>query len=147
MFKSFSSKFLLAFAPTLILGSMSFAPAMAQSNNYDGYCYSKKSDRATEDALVGGAVGAAAGTLLSKKDKKKKGAVVGGAVGAGVGYLVGREAAKKVKCYGDRYYVFANGFYQPEERAKFRVVFFDERPEGKYLYVIKNGREVPYTGN
>lgn len=146
MTQTFSSKLLLALAPALIVGGMGTTSVMAQSNNYDGYCYSKKSDRATEDALVGGAVGAAAGTLLSKKDKKK-GAVVGGALGAGVGYLVGREAAKKVKCYGDRYYVYTNGFYQPQERAKFRVVFFEERPEGKYLYVLKNGKEVPYTGN
>jgi len=72
MSKSISSKLLLALAPALVMGGMGATSSMAQSNSSDGYCYCKKSDRATEDAIVGAAVGATAGTLLSKKDKKKK---------------------------------------------------------------------------
>ena len=44
-------------------------------------------------AVIGGAVGAATGAIVSKK--RVKGAVIGGAVGAGAGYLYGRHKQKK----------------------------------------------------
>lgn len=133
------------------LSLLAVVPAHAQSSvdgevvNPDGYCYVKKSDRAVEDALVGAAAGAVAGTVIAKKGDKKKGAVIGAAAGAGIGALVGSEAAKKVKCYGGQYFVFTKGYYEPIQKRKFKIVFFETRPEGVNLYVItKSGKEVPY---
>jgi len=48
----------------------------------------------TKSAVIGGAIGAGAGALLSK-DKKLKGAAIGAAVGAAGGYLYGRHKEKR----------------------------------------------------
>lgn len=147
--KSFSVLTLLSFTAVTLLATA--APASAQSLEmeegvtYDGYCYSKKSDRAVEDALVGAAAGGAAGALLSKKGKKKKGAVIGAVVGGAAGAYVGSEAAKKIKCHDNKYFVYTKSNYKPSHRDKFKIVYFVERPEGVDLY-YKNaaGEEVPY---
>lgn len=65
----------------LTLAPATFNEAGAQTNH-------KK-----KDAIIGGASGAAAGAIVSKK--KGKGAIIGGAIGAGAGYLLGRHKDKK----------------------------------------------------
>ncbi|RYY20351.1 MAG: glycine zipper 2TM domain-containing protein [Chitinophagaceae bacterium] len=48
----------------------------------------------TKSTVIGGALGAGAGAILSK-DNKLKGAAIGGLLGAGAGYLYGRHKEKK----------------------------------------------------
>lgn len=49
--------------------------------------------KAAKGAVIGGATGAVAGAIISKK--KGTGAVVGGLLGAGAGYMIGRGKDKK----------------------------------------------------
>ena len=120
---------------------------VAQSYNYDGYCYAKKSDLAGQDAMIGAIGGAIAGDLLGKKGDKTKSAVIGGAVGGAAGYVVGKNS-KKVRCSKGRYYVYTRGYYAPPPAPRgYKEVFFEERPDNVDLYVItKKGKIVPYKG-
>lgn len=52
-------------------------------------------NKATQDAVIGGAVGAVGGAIISKK--KGLGAVIGAAVGAAGGYILGKKKDKKAK--------------------------------------------------
>lgn len=49
--------------------------------------------KAAKGAVIGGATGAVAGAIISKK--KGTGALVGGLLGAGAGYVIGRSKDKK----------------------------------------------------
>ena len=49
--------------------------------------------KAAKGAAIGGATGAVAGAIISKK--KGKGAVIGGILGAGGGYVIGRSKDKR----------------------------------------------------
>ncbi|MGZ3297769.1 MAG: YMGG-like glycine zipper-containing protein, partial [Asticcacaulis sp.] len=121
-----------------VLPAQAAAPdPVAQSYDYDGYCYAKKSDLAGQDAALGAISGAIAGNLLSKKGDKTKGAVIGAGVGGAAGYVVGKNS-KKVRCSKGRYYVYTNGYYAPPPAPRgYKEVFFEERPDNVDLYVIK----------
>lgn len=140
----------VAMTMSVSLGAPASAQTLTPENgvHYDGYCYVKKSDRAVEDALVGAAAGAAIGTVVSKKNKKVKGAVIGAAIGGAAGAAVGSNAAKKITCYQDKYFVYTRSFYEPSFRTKFKVVYFENRPENMNLYYKgAHGEEIPYRGN
>jgi len=49
--------------------------------------------KSAKGAVIGGASGAVAGAIISKK--KGKGALIGAAVGAAGGYIIGRQQDKK----------------------------------------------------
>jgi hypothetical protein len=67
--------------------SLAFALTVASADSAQAQTSSRK-----KGAVIGGAVGAGTGIIVSKK--KGKGAIVGGAVGAGAGYLYGRDKKK-----------------------------------------------------
>lgn len=48
---------------------------------------------AAKGTIIGGAVGAVGGAIISKDNTK--GAIIGGVAGAGAGYLIGRDKDKK----------------------------------------------------
>lgn len=122
------------------------APASADTADYDGYCYVKKTKDDQKDALIGAAVGGAAGAIFGKKGKKAKSAAIGAAVGGVAGYVIGKNSKEKVVCDGDRYYVYSKAYYDPNPAERgYRLVFFEDRPEGVDLYVRYKGKDVPYS--
>ena len=126
-----------------VAAPVSAAPdPVAESYDYDGYCYVMKADLAGQDAALGAIGGAIAGNLLSKKGDKTKGTLEGAAVGGAAGFVIGKGSKQKVRCSKGRYYVYTHGYYAPPEAPRgFKIVFFEDRPEGKDLYVItKNGK-------
>jgi len=72
--------------------SLAFGLTVFSASVNEAAAQSKWSSR-KKDAVIGGAVGAGTGAIISHK--KGKGAILGGAVGAGAGYLIGRHRDKK----------------------------------------------------
>ena len=132
-------------------GTLGFAaPALADDNvnvqDYDGYCYVKKTKTDQKDAMIGAAAGAAAGALFGKKGKKVKTAAIGAAIGGVAGYVVGKNSKEKLTCDGNRYYVYSKAYYDPRPAdSGYRLVFFVDRPEGVTLYVRSGGKDYPYS--
>ena len=81
-------------AATLTVPALPAAPALAQTNHYqgktwrghDGRIYCRKPN-GTTGLIVGGAAGAIAGHQIAGRGDKALGAIIGGAAGA----LIGRE--------------------------------------------------------
>lgn len=138
---------MLASFGTVVPASAATPDPVAESHDYDGYCYAKKSDLAGQDAALGAIGGAIAGNLLSKKGDKTKGTAIGAGVGGAAGYVVGKNS-KKVRCSKGRYYVYTSGYYTPPPAPRgYKEVFFEERPDNVDLYVItKKGKIVRYKG-
>jgi uncharacterized protein YcfJ len=83
-------------APSLIVS----APAMADVSR----CERAKHDRKVEGTVVGGALGAVAGTLIAPKHNKLLGAALGGAAGAAVGNNMARSKERCPDGYARRHY-------------------------------------------
>lgn len=92
-----------------ILASAAFAvtsfsaPAAFADQRYSGYhddrgtiseyCRDRRGGNTTKGALLGGAIGAAAGAGAAGRGSRGGGALIGGALGAGIGALAGRSAS------------------------------------------------------
>lgn len=61
------------------------------------YCRDKRGGNTTKGALLGGAIGAAAGAGAAGRGSRGGGALIGGALGAGIGALAGRGASGCVR--------------------------------------------------
>lgn len=72
----------------------------------DRFLRDKEISETTKGAVIGGAAGAVAGAVISKKNPEK-GALVGGLIGAGAGTVTG----KAVKNKRERGRVFKNGLF------------------------------------
>jgi len=84
------------------------APAMAQSSYYgDRYdrpydqCRSDRTSRTGSGAIIGGGLGAVAGSQLAARGRRTEGSVLGAVVGGLIGGAVGNNASGN--CYGDDY--------------------------------------------
>ncbi len=151
LFKS-SALALAAAAVTLTAFAASAEPVpygAVKDPTYDGYCYAKKEDVTTKDAVLGAAAGAIAGGLLGKKGDKTKSAAIGAAVGGAAGYIVSKNSKEKIRCSKGKYYVYTKGYYEPADADRgFKVVFFEERPDNVDLYYISSrGKILRYKGN
>ncbi len=155
MIRSLSFSAMALGAAALTLGSGVAVSASAdpvpysqtQSTNYDGYCYAKKSDLTKDDAVLGAAAGAIAGTLLGKKGDKVKSAAIGAAVGGAAGYVVSKNSKTKIRCSKGKYFVYTKGYYEPNDPGRgYKTVFFEERPTNVDLYIRAKGKDVPYRG-
>ena len=85
----------LAAAPTLASAQTyggSPAPSYDGGYRYDG-CQRERTNRGTGGALVGGGIGALAGSNVAARGNRTEGAILGGILGAIVGAKVGQTAA------------------------------------------------------
>ncbi len=133
-------------AAALVFGAVT--PVLADTPNYDGYCYAKQSHKERDDALKGAAIGAGLGAIFGKKKHKVKTAVIAGAVGAVAGYVVAKNSHEKIDCNDNRYYVYASGYYDPAPANDGdKIVYFEDRPSGVDLYTrSSSGQDLPYNG-
>ena len=67
---------------------------------YDG-CHRESANRGIAGTLIGGLLGAAAGSNIAARGHRTDGSVVGGVVGAVIGNHVGRDSAACYDRYGD----------------------------------------------
>lgn len=142
---------LLAAGSLALMGS---APAMAQTHHsgaaYDGYCYQKNSQARTKGTVIGVAGGAVLGNVIAGKGNKTEGTVLGGLLGGIIGNQVAKNRQnnnQNVECLYGRYYIFENGYYEPDSPpAGYTTTYFYQRPGNADYYVRRNGYDYEWRG-
>lgn len=125
-------------AVATLLPSMAFA---------QDRCEQQRDERTTAGTVIGGLVGAVAGSNVADRKNRTEGAIVGGIVGAVAGNAIARSSADCDRAYGyydtngqwhanDRRVGRASGYFDREGR------FIDGQPNGYY----DNGRWVEVRG-
>jgi hypothetical protein len=141
-----SSKLILAAAAAaLSLGAPLAAHAQYSTQNYDGYCYARKTDAQKNGAILGAVIGGLAGTQISKHERGL--GAVGGAVAGGViGSQVGKSS---VKCYNGAYYAYNGRYYAPPAAPDgYQVLYFKDRPAtGDYYDRVYTSPPSGYADN
>ncbi|MFT4089682.1 MAG: glycine zipper 2TM domain-containing protein [Asticcacaulis sp.] len=136
---------MLAAGGALLISS---APALAQTTHhsgaaYDGYCYQKNSQARTKGTVIGAAGGAVLGNVVAGKGNKTEGTVLGGILGGIIGNQVAKNQQNKnpnIECLYGRYYIFENGYYEPDAAPSgYTVTYFYQRPDNAAYYVRRNG--------
>lgn len=143
---------LLAAGSLALLG---VAPAMSQTTHhsgaaYDGYCYQKNSQARTKGTVIGVAGGAVLGNVIAGKGNKTEGTVLGGILGGIIGNQVAKNQQNKnqnVDCLYGRYYIYENGYYDPEPAPSgYTTTYFYQRPDNAAYYVRRNGYDYEWRG-
>jgi len=129
---------LVALTAGLMAAPAAFIPSVGHAQDrYDGYCYMRKNEARTDDAIVGAVAGGAIGGSVANTHNKGVGTVLGAAVGAAVGANVGNDS---VKCYNGEYHSFERGGYAPPPPPQgYETVYYRSRPDATYY------RRVEYT--
>jgi len=102
-------------------------PSLASAQDYDGYCYQRKSNATATGAVIGAIAGAAIGNGSSHRYDRGGNTVAGAAIGAIVGGAAGNAS---VDCYEGRYYSYErSGYYAPPPPPQgYSVVYYSSRP-------------------
>jgi hypothetical protein len=99
------------------LAAMAVVPAAAQAQSYDPYYgggyYSDQRDRQVGGAVIGGILGAFAGSAVAGRGDRTEGALIGGALGAVVGSQVAKSGDHDRYGYGYSHSYPAYGYAQP----------------------------------
>lgn len=70
--------------------------------SYDDYCRSDRNQRQGAGAVIGGALGAVAGSQMAARGRRTEGSILGGVLGAVVGAGVGNSSANRCSGYYDQ---------------------------------------------
>jgi|GEM_PF-3608921 len=144
--------FLVLASGALLIGA---SPALSQVTHpsgaaYDGYCYQKNSQARTKGTVIGVAGGAVLGNVIAGKGNKTEGTVLGGILGGIIGNQVAKNRQNKapdVECLYGRYYIFENGYYEPEPAPSgYTTTYFYQRPDNAAYYVRRNGYDYEWRG-
>lgn len=112
-------------AMAAVIAAGAAAPALAQSNNYDGYCYARQDQAKNTGTAVGAVAGGLIGSQVSKNERGL-GAIAGAVAGGALGRHIGKSS---VKCLNGEYYSYQNGYYSPGAAPDgYDVVYFNDRP-------------------
>ena len=105
-------------------------PALANAQDYDGYCYQKKRDAGTNGMVAGAIIGGIIGSNVAAKHHRDTGTAVGAVVGGAIGHSAGRDS---VKCYNGEYYAYEGSYYDPPPPPDgYTVVYYHSRPSHDY---------------
>lgn len=111
-------------------GLMAAPVVVHAQDHYDGYCYMRKHEARTNDAIIGAVAGGALGGTVANTHNKGAGTVLGAAVGAAIGANIGSDS---VKCYNGEYYSFDRGSFAPPPPPEgYETVYYNSRPDTSY---------------
>ncbi len=131
-----------AFAVPSIASAQSYRPAYQNGGYYDP-CRRDQVNRGTGGALVGGGLGALAGSSIAGRGAKTEGAVLGGILGAVIGSNVGKSGAACDSAYDPSYRGSRTGYYDTAPRdgyygyqePSYQQGYYDDRYSRDDYYV------------
>lgn len=144
-----------AFAVPTFASAQSYPPAYQNGGSYYDPCRRDQVNRGTGGALVGGGLGALAGSSIAGRGAKTEGAVLGGILGAVIGSNVGKAGAGCDSAYDPSYKGPRTGYYDAQPRdgyygyqePQYQQGYYDDQYDRRDDYYVAPVTQAPATAD